>query len=83
MNITNSEAPVEIIAKTCGCKKNNRKVTYSFVDTYHNLCKDKKDIIMSEIQACKTLKDYTRDELDMKAIETEISELRMTLDLLP
>lgn len=83
MNIIKSEAPTEIVAKTCGCSENNRKVTYSFVDTYHNLCKDKKDIIMSEIEACETLKDYTRDELDMKAIETEISELRMTLDLLP
>jgi hypothetical protein len=38
---------------------------------------------VSEIQACETLRNYTRDELDMKAIETEIVELKMTLDLLP
>jgi hypothetical protein len=83
MNISSSEAPNEIIAKTCGCKEKTRKVTYSFVDTYHNLCKDKKDIIISEIQACERLRNYTRDELDMNAIEKEIAELRMTLDLLP
>ena len=83
MNISSSEAPNEIIAKTCGCKENDRKVTYSFVDTYHNLCKDKKDIIISEIQACERLRNYTRDEPDMKAIETEIAQLKMTLDLLP
>jgi hypothetical protein len=81
MNIADPEAPSEIIAKTCGCR-NLRKVTYSFVDTYHNLCKDKKDIITSEILACETLRNYTRDECDMKAIETEIAELKMTLDLL-
>jgi hypothetical protein len=83
MNIADSEASSEIIAKTCGCKEKRRKVTYSFVDTYHNLCKDKKDIIVSEIQACETLRNYTRDELDMKAIETEITELKMTLGSLP
>jgi hypothetical protein len=83
MNIAYSEASSEMIAKTCGCIETGRKVTYSFVDTYHNLCKDKKDIIASEIQACETLRNYTRDEPDMKAIETEIAELKMTLDLLP
>jgi hypothetical protein len=38
---------------------------------------------MSEIQACERLRNYTRDEIDMKVIETEIAELKMTLDLLP
>ena len=83
MNITNSEAPCEMIAETCGCKEKHRKVTYTFVDTYHNLCKDKKDIIISEIQACKKLRNYSKDELELKAIETELVELRITLDLLP
>ena len=82
MNITDSESPYDIVAKTCGCKQNGRKVTYSFVDAYHDTCKDKKDIIMSEIQACERLKNYTRDESDKKAIETEIAELRLTLDLI-
>lgn len=83
MNITGSEVPSEIIAKTCGFKENRRKVTYSFVDKYHNLCKDKKDIIRSEIQACERLRNYTRDELDVNAIETEIAQIKMTFDLLP
>lgn len=83
MNITDSEASYDFVAKTCGCKANHRKVTYSFVDTYHSLSKDKKDIVMSEIQACQRLRNYTRDEIDRKVIETEIAELKMTLDLLP
>lgn len=83
MNITESESPNEIEAKTCGCKHNNRKVTYYFVDTYHRTCRDKKDILISEIQACERLKEYTRDEVDGNVIETEIAELKTTLDLLP
>lgn len=42
MNITESEEPYEIIAKTCGCKIKDKKVTYSFVDSYHGLSRTKK-----------------------------------------
>jgi hypothetical protein len=82
LNIIESEAPYEITAKTCGCKDNGRKVIYSFVESFHNLSKDKKDIIISEIQACERLIKYARDELDKKVIEAEISDLKMALDLL-
>ena len=83
MNVTSSEEPCDIVAKTCGWNERDRKVTYSFVDTYHGLCKDKKDIILSEIQACESLMNETSDEVDKSVIETELSELKMTLDLLP
>ena len=83
MNIADIEADYDIVAKTCGCKDTSRKVTYSFVDSYHGLCKDKKDIVLSEIQACERLNDNARDEIDKNVIETEIAELKMTLDLLP
>jgi len=46
VNITESEAPYEITAKTCGSKENGRKVIYSFVEPFHHLSKDKKDIII-------------------------------------
>jgi len=82
MNITESEAPYDITAKTCGCKDNGRKVIYSFVESFHNLSKGKKDIIISEIHACERLRKYARDELDKKVIEAEISDLKMALDLL-
>lgn len=59
-----------------------RKVTYSFVDSSHVLCRDKKDIILSELQACERLLKYTRDENEKSTIEEEVVELRMTLDLL-
>jgi vacuolar-type H+-ATPase subunit D/Vma8 len=57
-------------------------VIYSFVESFHNLSKDKKDIIISEIQACERLRKYARDDLDKQVIEAEISDLKMALDLL-
>jgi vacuolar-type H+-ATPase subunit D/Vma8 len=83
MNIAHTEEDFDMIAKTCGCKDRKRKVTYSFVDSYHSLCKDKKDIVLSEIQACERLNNNTRDAIDKSIIETEIAELKMTLDVLP
>jgi hypothetical protein len=62
--------------------KIQRKVTYSFVDSYHSLCRDKEDIILSEIQACEILLKYPRDENDTITVENEIAELKLALDLL-
>ena len=80
------ESSSHIEAKTCGCKDKNRKVTYSFIDTYHSLCHDKKDIILGEIEACERLLKYTvkytSDEIDRKVIEREIDQLKMALDLM-
>jgi hypothetical protein len=70
------------IAKTCNCKEKEKKVTYSLVDTYHNLCLDKIDIISAELQACKRLLKYTGDKVEKQAVEDEISHLKMALDLL-
>jgi hypothetical protein len=81
MNIE-SEAGSIIIARTCGCKDRGQRVSYSFVDQVHALCLDRKDIIIAEIEACERLLKYAADESERKAIETEISELQMTLDLL-
>jgi hypothetical protein len=82
LNIARTEAEYDIVAKTCGCKDKNRKVTYSFVDSYHSLCRDKKDIILSEIQACERLLKYAIDENDKTTLEKEIAELKLALDML-
>ena len=82
MNIAHAEADYDIVTKTCGCKDRMRKVTYSFVDSYHSLCRDKKDIILSEMQACERLLKYTRDEYDKVTVEKEVEELKLTLDQL-
>ena len=83
MNIAESEIPLTMVAKTCGCtERNKRKITYALIDSYHSLCLDKKDIIGSELMACERLLKYTKEENDRQIIEKEITELKMALDLL-
>ena len=71
-----------VVAKTCSCKGAERKVTYIFVDQPHGLCLEKKDIIQAEIEACEKLAKYAIDEDDKIAVEKEIADHRMSLDLL-
>jgi hypothetical protein len=82
MNIANIEEPWKVVAKTCGCKQKERKVTYSFIDYSHGLCIDKKDIISAELEACERLLKHTADKADEQTIRTEIAELKMALDLM-
>jgi len=82
MNISETEVPIRILAKTCGYnKKNEKKVTYQFIDSYHSLCLDKKDLMYAELEACQRLLKYAADA-DKKIIESEIRELKMALDLM-
>ena len=83
MNTAEPEQPIRLVAKTCGCKGAGNKITYSFIDTYPSLCVDKRDIISSELEACKSLLERTMDQKDRKSSENEIAELKMALDLMP
>jgi hypothetical protein len=68
MKIAGTEVDFATVAKICGCKeKNSRKVTYSFTDSYHSLCIDKR----------------AADKSDKNIVEREIIELKMMLDLRP
>jgi hypothetical protein len=82
LNISEAEVPIKVVAKTCGCNEKKRKVTYQFIDSYHSLCLDKKDIIYAELEACERLLKYASDEGDKKIVESEIAGLKMALDLL-
>lgn len=83
MNICGSEVSMSISARTCNCKeKNGKRVAYTLIDSYHGLCLDKKDIVMSELEACIALLKYSTDQADRSAIEREIVQLRIMLDLL-
>ena len=59
----------------------------SFDWIYQNACflqsrLDKKDIILAELDACRKLLRYAVDETEKKAIETEILELQLAIDLM-
>jgi hypothetical protein len=82
MNIAGTEVAFATVAKVCGCKeKNSRKVTYSFTDSYHSLCIDKKNIISAELEACEQLLKYAVDENDKNTVQREIVELKMMLEI--
>jgi hypothetical protein len=80
MNIEEAGSPL-VEARTCGEK--NRRVAYKFMDAFHSLCIDKKDILLAEISASETLLRACHDQEDKSAVEKEISELKMALDLMP
>jgi hypothetical protein len=80
MNIAEGEDQI-IEARTCGDQ--NKRVAYKFMDGFHSLCLDKRDIMLAEIGACETLLRACRDKEDRNAVEKEIAELKMALDLMP
>ena len=82
MNIITEENDSPVMAKTCGCKSNKRKVTYSILNESHGLCLDRKDLIIAQLEACSKFIKYVTDDDDRNAVEREIDELKMTLDLL-
>ena len=82
MNILEIEFPFKIEAKTS--KINDKtNIIYSIAEHYHNCCIDKKEIIIEQIKACENLLRFTNtNKSDSLAIEKEISELKLALDLL-
>ena len=55
------------------------------VDSYHNVCLDKREIIFEELNACERLLKYVTDyninnEIDKKYIESEIAYFKIILD---
>lgn len=80
MNIIGDDDQV-IEARTCGDQ--NKRVAYKFIDRFHSLCLDKRDIMLAEIGACEMLLRACRDETDRQAVENEIADLKMALDLMP
>jgi hypothetical protein len=81
MNVIGMEAPLIIEAKTTG-SNSNRNVTYSPIDTYHNVFIDKRDLILAQIHACERLLKYTNDRIDQIILEKEIADLKLMLDLI-
>jgi hypothetical protein len=70
-----------IEARTCGDK--NKRVAYKFMNAFHSLCLDKRDLLLAEIGACEMLLRACHDQADRAAVEKEIAELKMALDLMP
>jgi hypothetical protein len=74
MNIAESEVPCKIAAKMCGFNEATKKIMYLFTDSYHNLCMDKSELLLSELTACERLLKYTTNEVDKEFLKKEISQ---------
>ncbi len=81
MNILEVEFPLKIEAKTSKYKE-KINIIYSVAELQHNFCIDKKEIIIEQIKACENLSRYTTNKSDSLALEREISELKLALDIL-
>jgi hypothetical protein len=80
MNIITPETEF-VTAKACGCK-NREAITYSFSESFHSLCLDKKAIVEAEINACRKLLKYANTESERSMVRREISELELAFGLL-
>ena len=81
MNILEIEFPLKIEAKTT--KYNDKtNIIYSIAELQHNICINKKEIKREQIKACENLSRYTTNKTDTLALQREISELKIALDIL-
>jgi cell shape-determining protein MreC len=81
MNIIESEIPYLVEARTCGCKERGRSVSYHFIESTHNLCLEKGELMLAQIQACERLLKYAKEAEEIDVLKEEISKLRLALDL--
>lgn len=82
MNIAENES-LAAEARTCGGRTDSAKrVAYKFNEAFHSVCIDRRDILLTEIAACERLLKYSDDVSDIMAVEKELSELKMALDLM-
>jgi hypothetical protein len=81
MNIIESEIPYLVEARTCGCKERGRSVSYHFIESTHNLCLEKGELMLAQIQACERLLKYAKEAEEIDILKEEIAKLRLALDL--
>jgi len=80
MNILEIEFPLKIEAKIT--RYNDKtNIIYSVAELQHNICIGKKEIIREQIKACENLSRYITNKSDSLALEREISELKIALDI--
>jgi len=81
LNILEVKFPLKIEAKTT--RYNDKtNVIYSIAELQHNFCIDKKEIIIEQIKACQNLSRYNINKSDSLALEREIHELKIALNIL-
>ncbi len=82
MNIIENEIPYLVEAKTCGCKERGKSISYRFLESSHNLCLEKGELMLAQIQACERLLKYAKDQEEIDVLNEEMAKLRLALDLM-
>jgi hypothetical protein len=82
MNIIESEIPHIVEAKTCGFSEKGKRVSYQFIESSHNLCIEKGELLLAQIQACERLLKYARDDEEISLLKDEITRLKLAMDLI-
>ncbi|WP_415309874.1 hypothetical protein [Candidatus Nitrosocosmicus sp. FF01] len=62
-------------------KREDCTVSYHFIESSHNLCLEKGELLLAQIQACERLLKYAKDDEEIDMLKQEISKLRLALDL--
>jgi hypothetical protein len=75
MNITESETPYLIEARTCGCMKSGKSVSYHIIESIHTLCLSKGELVLAQIQACDRLLKYAKDDDEANLLREEMTKL--------
>jgi len=70
-----------MIAKTCKSNTYTGKVIYTVESPDSIMYLGKKDILFNQLIACEKLIGYVKDNSDQEVIRSEISELKLMLDL--
>ncbi len=70
-----------MIAKTCKSNSSTGKVIYTVESPDSIMYLGKKDILFNQLIACEKLIGYVKDNSDQEVIRSEISELKLMLDL--
>lgn len=74
MNISNTDYQLICEAKICGLI-DNKRVVYVFSEPVHRLCIDRKQLVLSQIQACRLLLKCTTNKIKLLIVEKEIDIL--------
>ena len=82
MNIIENEIPYLVEAKTCGCNERGKSVSYHFIESTHDLCMNKVELISAQIQACERLLKYAKEIDESLLLKDEITRLRLALDMI-
>jgi len=82
MNITESESPYLVEARTGGSKERGRSVSYHFIESSHNICLEKGELMLAQIKACERLLKYAKGDEEITLLKDEITKLKLALDLI-